>query len=194
MFGGRPVRLTLGEEERCAQSSGEWPGVRRTFRRGLVGMELCVGGGAREDEREGASGPRLGRGERMGGGINPAPLEDMGWTAFSRGGPRTPPEALCTELRDGKEGADGSSSESAGVKVEDREARGVGGESGRIVGVEGFGDVCEGLLRNGWGGGGIALRSSSSFVAPLSFATASVGFDSMLLSSLLLTSFWIGSG
>lgn len=167
--------------------------MRRTFRRGLVGTELCVGGGAREDERE-AGGPRLGRGERMGGGINPAPPEGMGWTAFRRGGPCTPPEALCAELSAGKEGADGSASESASVKAGGCEARGVGGESGCIVGVEGLGEVCGGLFRNGGGGGGIALRSSSSFVAPPSFATVSVGMDFMLLSPLLVTSFDSCSG
>lgn len=67
------MRLMEGEEVRCAQSRGECPGVRRTFRRGLVGMELWVGGGARvEGLLDG--GPRFGRGERIGGGIKP-PLD-----------------------------------------------------------------------------------------------------------------------
>ena len=86
------MRLALGELVSRAQSRGECPGVRRTLRRGFVGMLLCVGGGAREDEE---GGPRLGMGARAGGGIKPAPFvtERVGWTGFKRGGPLTPPEA-----------------------------------------------------------------------------------------------------
>jgi hypothetical protein len=40
----------VGEEVRRAQSRGEWPGVRRTFLRGLAGIEVCVGGGARPED------------------------------------------------------------------------------------------------------------------------------------------------
>lgn len=69
MSTGRPRRFAVGEEERRAQSKGEWPGVRRTFRRGFVGMDVCVGGGAREEEVLG--GPRLGRGDRVGGAMSP---------------------------------------------------------------------------------------------------------------------------
>ena len=47
MLGGRPRRFAEGEEERRAQSRGLCPGVKRTFFRGLVGIEVCVGGGAR---------------------------------------------------------------------------------------------------------------------------------------------------
>lgn len=72
MLAGRPVRFAEGEEVRRAQSRGECPGVRRTFRRGLVGMELWVGGGAR-DERPLDGGPRFGRSERIGGGMSPPP-------------------------------------------------------------------------------------------------------------------------
>jgi hypothetical protein len=68
----------LGEEVSRAQSRGEWPGVSKTFLRGLVGMEVCVGGRASEEEL--FDGERFGRGERMGGGaIRPA--------ATGRGGP-----------------------------------------------------------------------------------------------------------
>ena len=64
------MRLAFGELVSRAQSRGECPGVRRTLRRGFVGMELWVGGGARE-EREVVGGPRLGRGERIGGDMRP---------------------------------------------------------------------------------------------------------------------------
>jgi hypothetical protein len=48
-----------------AQSSGEWPGVRRTLRLGLFGFEECVGGSARPEELEvDAIGLRLGIGPR----------------------------------------------------------------------------------------------------------------------------------
>lgn len=72
MAGGSPRRLAVGEEERRAQSRGEWPGVRRTLRRGLMGMEVCVGGGRREPE-EGCEegGPRFGTGHRVGGAMSP---------------------------------------------------------------------------------------------------------------------------
>ena len=88
MLGGRPVRLEEGEDVRRAQSSGECPGVRRTLRRGLVGMELWVGGGTR-DEKPLDGGPRFGRGERIGGDMSPPPavIEGVAWTGFDRGGP-----------------------------------------------------------------------------------------------------------
>lgn len=159
----------MGEDERCAQSSGEWPGVRRTFRRGFVGMELCVGGGAREEE----GGPRLGRGERRGGGIR---LEGEGWMAFNRGGPRTPPEARWAELRAGKEGIEGSASEER-LKEGFEEARGVGGEFGSFI-EEGVLEVWSlvGFL-NGGGGGGIARRSRSCLDIPSSFSSTELAFE-----------------
>lgn len=61
-------------EVRRAQSRGEWLGVRRTFLEGLLGMELCVGGGKRDDVEDWVvGGPRLGSEERgmEGGGIRP---------------------------------------------------------------------------------------------------------------------------
>jgi hypothetical protein len=99
--GGNPRRLDVGLEERRAQSNGEWPGDRTTFLRGLVGMELWVGGGARLAKEE-EVGVRFGRGERMGGDMRP----EEGWRVgmgFNRGGPRTPPEALCIEFAAGNE-------------------------------------------------------------------------------------------
>jgi hypothetical protein len=63
--------LTSTRLERCAQSRGEWPGVRRTFLEGLAGMEECVGGSIREEPRdEEPMGDRFGRGERMGGDMS----------------------------------------------------------------------------------------------------------------------------
>lgn len=92
----------MGEEERRAQSRGEWPGVRRTFFRGFVGMAECVGGGAREKEL--VVGVRLGSwtGERGGGAIRPEGL-DVG-RGDSRGGAPAPPVVLCAELEGGKMG------------------------------------------------------------------------------------------
>ncbi len=59
----------MGDKEvRRAQSSGLWPGVRRTFFRGLVGMLLWVAGGVRDVD----VGLRFGRGPRAGGAMSPA--------------------------------------------------------------------------------------------------------------------------
>ena len=71
-----------------------------------MGIEEWVGGGASEEDREEEGGPRFGRGrvERWGGGMR------LAEEASRRGGPRTPPEALCAELRAGKEGVEGSGS------------------------------------------------------------------------------------
>ena len=148
--------------------------MSRTFRRGLVGIVVWVGGGAREELREG--GPRFGRGDRCGSRlVDPFACGRRVGVAFSRGAPRAPFEALCAELRAGKEGTEGSTGESTSVKDGAWEARGVGGEFG--VGGGGF-------LRSGGGGGGIALRSSSCFVASASFASCGI-FDSIVLSSSL---------
>lgn len=87
--------MTEGEEVSRAQSSGECPGVKRTFRRGLAGMPVCVGGGAREED----GGPRLGRGERMGGAMRPG---EVG-VEFKRGGPLMPPETRWAEFAPAKE-------------------------------------------------------------------------------------------
>jgi len=88
--------LTEGEDVRRAQSSGECPGVRRTLRRGLAGMLVCVGGGAR-DEVDG--GPRLGRGERIGGAMRPG---EAG-VGSRRGGPWIPPDTRWAEFAPAKE-------------------------------------------------------------------------------------------
>ena len=77
--------------------------MSRTLRRGLVGMDEWVGGGAREEEVDGV-GTRFGRGEREGGGMR------LDGTVERRGGPRTPPDARWAEFTAGKEGAGGESS------------------------------------------------------------------------------------
>ena len=101
-MGGRPRRLEEGEEERRAQSRGEWPGVNKTFLRGFAGMVVCVGGGARPLDE----GLRLGKGVvRDGGGIKEDAWEGGG---LRLGGPRTPPEARWAEFAAGKEGICGS--------------------------------------------------------------------------------------
>ncbi len=97
--------MAVGEEERRAQSRGEWPGVRRTFLRGFAGTAECVGGGARE--KDALVGVRLGSwtGERRGGVMRPPLLEDLAvGRGESRGGVPVPPVVLCAELRDGKRG------------------------------------------------------------------------------------------
>lgn len=116
--------MAVGEEERRAQSKGEWPGVRRTFLRGFAGMEVCVGGGARPVDvglRFG-SGPevRFGAGPGLGGGAMRPEDEDCSM-GFRRGGPmledvggagrelrldgpRVPPVVLWAEFSAGKEG------------------------------------------------------------------------------------------
>lgn len=165
--------MAEGEEVRRAQSKGEWPGVRRTFFRGLVGIAECVGGGANENED--FVGVRLGSwiGERMGGDIRPAvPWGLSVGRAPSRGGAPVPPEALCAEFRAGKEGGGARFEEvrcaefreGKGGADEERVKVGTVGvlsSSPKIVGGEGcFGP---GFL-NGGGGGGIAFLSISSLL------------------------------
>lgn len=111
--GGTGIRGAEGRVlEWRAQSRGLWFGVRRTFFRGLEGMELWDGGGARLVE----VGERFGRGEGRGGGA----IRFVVGVAFRRGGPRALcaefaagnegggmlPDALCAEAEAGKEGGD----------------------------------------------------------------------------------------
>jgi hypothetical protein len=147
--------LERGEADSRAQSKGECPGDRSTLRRGFVGMFACVGGGKREEEEM----PRSGRGERKGGNISPT---GGVWAASNRGGPRTPLEALCAELSAGNEGMEAPPSVYARVRQGLVEVRGVVGESSSFGGEEGFWEV-GGVFSRGGGGGGIALRSRSSF-------------------------------
>lgn len=169
-------------------------GVSWTFLRGLAGIELCVGGGASElvfeaGERFGRGPPRFGSGEGRGGG---AMREDVcAGMAFRRGGwgPRMPPDARCAEFKAGKEGG-GMASVSEEERVKDGTelefevgfARGVVGE--------------EGDLMVGGGGGGITIRSASSFlgVAGASIVSFSVGlpFSVSLSASWFLVT--VGSG
>jgi hypothetical protein len=144
-------------------------------------MLVCVGGGARDAE----GGPRSGRGrgDRWGGGISP-PVPKEGGKAFNRGGPRTPFEALWAELRAGKEGIEGSESAEEDSRLKEG-PRGVGGESG-VVGGDDLVVVWRGFL-NGGGGGGIALRSRTCFVAA-SFSILRLGFESKSLFSLFASS------
>jgi hypothetical protein len=161
--------LTDGELQRRAQSRGEWPGVRRTLRRGLAGMELCVGGRAREDdeaEEEEDGGPRFGRGERGGSVSSPAvPGPGGGCRVGRRGGARAPPDARCAEFAAGK---DGTASVSGSVNVGSCVASGVAGCEEVMVMVGGCGFLNK-------GGGGIDLRSRSSFVTGVGVG---MGFDS----------------
>lgn len=192
-----------GDEVRRAQSSGEWPGVRRTFLRGFGGGAVWVGGGARpeadegEDEDEdGDGGPRLGRGlveGRDGGGIKLAGPRD--------GGAMIPPRegagasvgfdmegglgsgfsdgglARWAELRAGKEGGGRlsiSSSPSSGEVARLNDGMGFFALALALADARGVvGD--EGFVKSG--GGGIALRSSSALDgASLRFVPSSSPF------------------
>ena len=132
----------MGEEVRRAQSRGEWPGVRRTFLRGLRGMVECVGGGASELVLC-EDGLRFGRGRRCEGGA----MRPGGWRW---GGARAPLDARWAELRAGKQEVEGRSG-SERVKL---------GTGARGVVIDGVGVFLE-----GGGGGGIAFRSRTSFMA-----------------------------
>jgi hypothetical protein len=162
--------LAVGEEDMRAQSRGEWPGVRRTFFRGFVGMEVCVGGGAREKVL--AVGVRFGSctGERERGDIRPWGFVGR---AERRGGAPVPPWALCAELAAGNC--------EVGVRVPLARwaefaagKEGAGGEEERVkvgtVGVlsspglfGGEGDFGVGFLKGG-GGGGIAFLSRAALL------------------------------
>lgn len=59
----------MGDCARRAQSSGEWPGWRLTWREGFLGIEVAVGGGMRPEEEAAPGGRRFGMGSavRVGG-------------------------------------------------------------------------------------------------------------------------------
>lgn len=54
--------MAVGESDNLAQSIGEWPGVSPTLCLGFGGIEVIVGGGAKEKLP-----PRFGAGDRDGG-------------------------------------------------------------------------------------------------------------------------------
>lgn len=150
------MRFAVGLLVNVAQSNGECPGVSSTFFRGLAGMDVWLGGGARPDD----GGPRFGNGARDGGaGSEDALLgsliERSGASRCGAGLRRgicpAPPPARCAEFMAGKEGTEQSSSSGA-VEVK------IGGAGARGEGVTaGF----EGALRKD--GGGMAFRSRSAF-------------------------------
>lgn len=70
MFGGRLRRSEVGDCARRAQSSGEWPGWRLTWREGFLGMDVAVGGGMSPEWLEGA--PRRGMGRLREVGVGEA--------------------------------------------------------------------------------------------------------------------------
>jgi hypothetical protein len=174
---GTPRRFTVGSLVRRAQSRGEWPGARRTFLEGLVGMAVWDGGRAREEDS--AGGPRFGRGlGRDGGGMRPeSRVRRGGWRCTGRDagsdGPR-PPDARWAEFRAGKETGAGSASSSGSLNV------GMIGTGAAIVGFE----------ING--GGGIALRSSSAFCRP--GMPSGGGVSALSLTSVLDVNSKLGMG
>lgn len=149
-----------------------------------------MGGGARPDEE--AAGERFGAGPRVGGVMRllfrevalPFGIEKVcegAGSAPRRGGARAPPEALCAELRAGKEGGGMRSlSVSSSPMLDSARAK-----EGTIDLVEEElvrGVVGEGIfLKVGGGGGGIAFRSSSSFEV-VGSAVVSIGIASCLTS------------
>lgn len=62
MFGGRFRRSEVGDWARRAQSRGEWPGCRLTWREGFLGIDVAVGGGMRPEEEPLEGAPRRGMG------------------------------------------------------------------------------------------------------------------------------------
>jgi hypothetical protein len=161
--------------------------VSRTLREGLLGMDVCVGGGAREDDVE-EGGRRFGRGERDGGGGMREEDGERDGSGARRGGARAPPNARWAEFAAGKDGAGGESSSlnavTVQVVVDDALARGVVGDAG--------------VLNDGRGGGGMVLRSWSSFVlAFLSGLIITISFSSPLVvfapSWLMMAGFLVAS-
>lgn len=184
----------MGELDSFAQSRGEWPGVSRTFLRGLAGMEVCVGGGAREDDAVAGVRFGIGRGPRLGGGgIMPCDCTGCvnAGTGFSRGGARPPEpvEALWAEFAAGKEGAGRVSISSSCPKAKDGTV-GVVGDSTDVSarGLVGGESGCFCLLKSGGGGGGIALRSKSAMSASLGFRGVAVLPDTTAGESLAILS------
>lgn len=191
-----------GDEVSRAQSRGEWPGVRRTFFRGLVGGALCVGGGERVVLVEG--GPRLGSGEgREGGGIKLEVPREGGAIKLEEpreGGAMSPPRegvgvgfeteggvgiglraggfARWAEFSAGKEGGGRLSVSSSSSSYSSGEVARL--NDGMVVFelalVDARGVVGDDGFANS-GGGGMALRSSSALVgASLRFTSTSWSF------------------
>lgn len=138
MEGGRPRRSDVGDWARRAQSIGEWPGVSFTCLEGLVGIEECVGGGARVE----VPGARLGTGrERFGEGAGEGRREEPFLDAGARVGMRR----ACVAGSGG-----GAIAEGDGPTIaEDAGARGGGGGGGG-----GMRSDAAGCLTAGGGGGG----------------------------------------
>lgn len=126
---------------------------------GFAGIDVCVGGGASDEE---AVGDRFGRGDRMGGDMRSGERRG-GWTdgmGFSLGGPR-PPDARWAELRAGKDGSGAGGNEDFSIEnVGTFGAVGVsGGDGGWSVAV------IVGFFMKGGGGGGMAFRSTTAFAS-----------------------------
>lgn len=167
---GRLRRSAVGEEESRAQSSGEWPCVKTTWREGLVGLLLCVGGGARVEEpgcrgweREGKGDERLfsGRGERVGG------RRGGGMRVCGLGG-----GAIIVGDEAGAKGAGYGISAAASSRPE-REKVGTVSSSpvADTVGVVSWSSAE--LLIVGGGGGGMATLSTSSLTPSCCFVKVS---------------------
>lgn len=141
MEGGRPRRSDVGDWARRAQSIGEWPGVNFTCLEGLVGIEECVGGGARVE----VPGARLGTGrERFGEGASEGRREEPFLDAGARVGMRR----ACVAGTGG-----GAMEEGDGPTVdEDTGGRGRAGGGGGGGGIRS--DAVGGLVAEGGGEGG----------------------------------------
>lgn len=164
-------RSTCGDEERRAQSRGEWPGERITAREGLVGMALWEGGGARVEEpgcrgcwgvrREGRGDGRglaEGRGARDGGprcGV--VRLDGRGGGGIME----VLEEGLAAR---GGLGAEGVSSES--VNVGTASLRAVAGAFGVVSGEV---SAIVGFETRGGGGGGMSWASRFVLSCAMSF-------------------------
>lgn len=136
----------MGDWAKRAQSSGEWPGCRLTWREGFLGIDVAVGGGMRPEEEleEEGGAPRRGTGR----------LREVGVGELRRGMPLRVGMRFPVVVGAGGEGV-GVALDDGGLAMRDvvgEMLRGgaVGGEGRR----EGVGDerptvVSEGMRRTG---------------------------------------------
>lgn len=162
MCGGRLRRSEVGDCARRAQSSGEWPGCRLTWRVGFLGIEVAVGGGMRPEGVEGP--PRRGSGR----------LRALGVGEVRRGMPLR--VGMRFPVAAGGEGALGLA---VRVAVGEVSRGAAGGEGSRVgVGDEVPGGVSEGMRRAGDEDAGRGMPDVRGFARSLSFGTGGGGMRS----------------
>lgn len=180
---GSPRRSLLVSLARRAQSRGEWPGSRITFREGFVGLEECDGGGARVEVpgwraelasllgsgrfREGAAERRdelfmpFSVGGRGGGGMS---IAGVAMAAEARGAGAEGNAASDTRATAAADAGGEDESENEGTDPGGEAALALGVVCGEISSIANVGCVTP-FCDNGrsmFGGGGIAARSRSA--------------------------------